>query len=101
MSAASSRTVGSRLSDLITDTAAGPPAPVTSTRICCWPRSSRGIRYPLDEFCGLRPPVVSPAVLPVFPPVRGGRAGAVLAPHDAPGRGKLVLPGHRRLPDHL
>src|SRR6202044_4090322 len=105
MSAASSCTVGSSFSDLMTDTAAGPPAPVTSTRICLWPRSSRAIWYPPDMFLGLLPCwlwgqiwylIIGPGPAA---PVRRGGPGAVLAPHDALGRSQLVHPGHRRLPD--
>src|ERR1035438_2685222 len=107
MSAPTSCTVGSRLSDLMTDTAAGPPTPVTSTRICLWLRSSGAIRYPPDTFCGLPwcwlrcliwQLIIGPGPAA---PVRRGGPGAVLAAHDALRRSQLVLPGHRRFPDHL
>src|SRR5580704_1085286 len=107
MSAASSCTVGSSSSDLITLTAAGPPAPVTSTRICCWLMSWRGIWHLPGESRGVRWRWLGGHIwyLVVGPgpaaPVRRRGPGAVLAAHDALGRGGLVLPGHRRLPDHL
>src|ERR1700722_343612 len=107
MSAASSCTVGSSFSDLMTDTAAGPPTPVTSTRIFLWLRSSRDIWYPPDTFHGLLwcwlwcliwYLIIGPGP---GAPIRRGGPGTVLAAHHALRRSQLVLPGHRRLPDHL
>src|SRR5580704_4488608 len=94
MSAATSRTLGSARSDLITDTAAGPPAPVTSTVTDGQAVSSGRIRH-LPRRRGAR------ARLGGRAPVRYPGDDAALAVHDALGRGQLGRAGRGTLPDHL
>src|SRR6266851_6230891 len=91
MSAATRSTVGSLPRDFMTEIAAGPPAPVTSTRTCRSNRSWSDTWYLHGgiRICGC----CTGRLFNVRPVTRGG--------HPCPAGHTDRLAGHRGLADHL